>query len=121
MYSGSCIVIKSCTHPETLKFLIRAHGINSKVLDLVHELFRVHVSQFMIVQDKVQFKIHFVLVLAQPSRYLSLFSHIGTFFSVQQEIMHSFGISYRYPVVQTGCDTTKRDLEESTYHLLRKV
>ncbi len=33
----------------------------------VHDVLRVHVSQYMIVQDKVQFRVHFVPVLAHPS------------------------------------------------------
>ncbi len=43
------------------------NSANSRVLNLVHDVITVHVSQCMTVQGNVLFRVHFVLILAQPS------------------------------------------------------
>jgi hypothetical protein len=43
------------------------HGTNSRLLDPVDYVMKVDVSQFMAAQDSVDFRVHFVLVLVQPS------------------------------------------------------
>jgi hypothetical protein len=78
----TCTVFESCTRSKTLELVeyiplmivhvsqYMIHGTystNSRVLDAVHDSITVYVLQYITVQGDSHLRVHFVLVLAQPS------------------------------------------------------